>query len=187
MAMNRPDKRSRNSPERDPSIDNTKPSRAHNSPRMAPDLERSQFALNGTRLRTVTTHLTSNGLIANGRHLRSNTRPRTVTNLPRTAHDRERSLSALNGTDRERSWFTNYKIRPRTVTIRLEQHLVANDHHLPRIAVDRERSHLIICRERHRPRTVLFHLMPRTARTANGLDSLQTAYDPERSTHGFIR
>ena len=114
--------------------------------------------------------------------MRSNTRPRTVTNSPRTAHDRERSLPASNAIDRERSWLTDYEIRPRTVTIRLERHLVANDHHLPRTAVDRERSHLIICRERHRPRTVLFHPMPRTASTANGPDSPQMAYDPERSS-----
>jgi hypothetical protein len=194
------------------SITPSPPGHTHNSPRTASDLERSQSATNGTRLRTVITRLTSNGLIANGRHLRSETRPRTVTNSPRTAHDRERSPSASNGTrprtvtdsprtahdrerslpasnaiDRERSWLTDYENRPRTVTIRLERHLVANDHHLPRTAVDRERSHLIIRRERHRPLTVLFDLMPRTARTANGPDSPQAAYDPERSKHGFIR
>ena len=61
-------------------------SNSHNSPRTAPDFEHSQLASNGTRPRTVTnsprtaqlasngtTRLTSNGSIANGRHLRSAT------------------------------------------------------------------------------------------------------------------
>ena len=107
-------------------------SNSHNSPRTAPDYEQSQ-----TRLEW---NPTSNG-----------------HNSPRTAPDFEQSQTRLERhnssrhkwLDRERSPF---EVHP----------LTANSRTLPRMArsrmivirskaLDRERSHFIFCRERHRP------------------------------------